>query len=488
MGQGSYHGIGHVDAGDFGFRPGAGGLDNSRALQQALDRGGTVTVREPGVYDIAATAYIASHTSLVFGAGATLRKVPERGDFAYVLLNKGARTGSCDAGISIEGLRLQVNGVDTRAGDIYGLIGQLAFFHVQDLRIEGFRCEDLGRHQFAIHVCTFEDLLVQDVIIRGDKDGVHLGRGRRFAIRDGVFQTHDDAVALNAHDYATSNPELGWIEDGVIERCHDLPEPGGKPSVGFFCRLLGGAWTDWRAGMQVQHSDTVISHGRLYRVQARPDGEVYASTVPPAHAARALEQDGINWGLVQQEAIHTAGVRNVVFRDIFLHNERTSFSVHFDNDRYSRSYYPGAVSPVQQGISLESVRVLHDAPTALLRIDTPLDCISLSRCRLGRGGLLFRDGSELRELGHTAVSMVGCTFASDGEMQLLTNEIAGKSVSLHTAASAVTHKSFIAKTIAGEGQVIADSDLPGLTETGGEPQRRRQPGTTGEGLGRNDRT
>ena len=34
--------------------------------------------------------------------------------------------------------------------------------------------------------------------------------------------TFDDAIALNAHDYATSNPELGWIENGVIENCHDL--------------------------------------------------------------------------------------------------------------------------------------------------------------------------------------------------------------------------------------------------------------------------
>jgi|GEM_PF-6068592 len=51
MGQGLHHGIGHVDAGDFGFRPGANGLDNSRALQQALDRGGTVTVHESGVYE-----------------------------------------------------------------------------------------------------------------------------------------------------------------------------------------------------------------------------------------------------------------------------------------------------------------------------------------------------------------------------------------------------------------------------------------------------
>ena len=75
---------------------------------------------------------------------------------------------------------------------------------------------DLGRAQYAIHVCTFEDVLINDVIIKGDKDGVHLGRGKRFTISNGVFQTFDDAVALNGQDYDVGNPEMGWIEDGVV--------------------------------------------------------------------------------------------------------------------------------------------------------------------------------------------------------------------------------------------------------------------------------
>ncbi len=52
--------------------------------------------------------------------------------------------------------------------------------------------------------------------------------------------------------------------------------------------------------------------------------------------------DGINWGVVQNDVTYTAGVRNVIFRDIFLEKPRIGFSIHFDNDKYSRSYYPGA--------------------------------------------------------------------------------------------------------------------------------------------------
>lgn len=452
--------ISHTDAGDAGFAPEGDGLSNARALQRAVDRGGTISVTRPGTYDIAATVYLGSHTSLTFGSGVVLRKVPERGEFTHVLLNRGALRRERDTGIRIEGLHLRVNGVDRSRGEVYGLNGQIAFFGVRDLRIERFRCEDLGRRQFAIHVCSFEDLTIEDVVIQGDKDGVHLGRGRRFAIRHGVFRTHDDAVALNAHDYATSNPELGWIEDGVVEDCHDLAEAEGTEPRGYFCRILAGAWIDWRAGMEVQHSDTVISDGRLYRVQARPDGTVYTSETRPTHTRGAQVLDGINWGMVQDEAIYTAGVRNVVFRDIFLHNPRTSFSVHFDGDRHSRSYYPGAIVPVQQQIRLDGVRVLHDGPAPLVEVTTPVDCIDLSHCRLGRGGLWFRERSALREYGRTAINMNACTFTNAEAMILLRNDAPGKRIKLRTAASTVIDETFSAEVQAGPGDVVVDSDLP----------------------------
>lgn len=78
--------------------------------------------------------------------------------------------------------------MDVRNFLVPGLHGQIAFFYIRDLRIQRFRCLDLAQLQYAIHVCTFEDIIVDDVIIQGDKDGVHLGRGKRFTIRNGVFR------------------------------------------------------------------------------------------------------------------------------------------------------------------------------------------------------------------------------------------------------------------------------------------------------------
>lgn len=263
---------GFADAADFGFSPDASGLENTKALQKSVEEGGTILISRPGVYKIAGTVYIGSNTSLVFGNDVFLKKVDEEGIFTHVLLNKGALTKTYDHNISVSGLQILVNGIDKPFSEVYGLRGQIAFFYVKDLRIERFRCMDLNRMQFGIHICTFEDLIIEDVIIKGNKDGIHLGRGKRFTIRNGVFQTYDDAIALNAHDYATSNPELGWIENGTIENCHDLNQDN---TTGYFCRILAGGWIDWKPGMEVQQSDAVVSNGRVYRVQAQPDGTMY---------------------------------------------------------------------------------------------------------------------------------------------------------------------------------------------------------------------
>lgn len=334
-----------LDASQFGFSTEATGIQNAKSLQKALNFGGTIIVSKPGTYKIAETVYIGSNTTLDFGNGVFIQKVNENGLFTHVILNKGTLKKAYDQNIAIKGLSILVNGIDKPFSEVYGLRGQLAFFYAKDIRVERFRCMDLTKMQYGIHVCTFEDLIIDDVIIKGEKDGIHLGRGKRFTIKNGVFQTFDDAIALNGHDYATGNPELGWIENGIIENCLDL---NAENTVGYFCRILAGAWTDWKEGMEVQQSDAVISSGRLYRVQAKSDGTKYISKIKPTHTAGSQILDGINWGVVQEDITYTAGVRNVIFRNIFLEKPRIGLSIHFDNDKYSRSYYPNAPIPLQE--------------------------------------------------------------------------------------------------------------------------------------------
>lgn len=452
---------GFTNANDLGFSPDASGIENTKALQQAADRSGTVVISQPGTYKMAGTVYIGSNTTLVFGNDIYLKKVNEKGSFTHVILNKGALTKTYDTNISIEGLQVIVNGIDKSFMEVYGLRGQIAFFYVRDLKIERFRCLDLGSSQFGIHICTFEDLIVDDVIIKGNKDGVHLGRGNRFTIRNGVFQTYDDAIALNAHDYATSNPELGWIENGVVENCHDLNQ---EKTTGYFCRILAGGWIDWRPGMEVQQSDAVISNGKIYRVQARADGTKYKSETQPAHESGSQVLDGINWGMVQTDVTYTAGVRNVIFRNIFLEKPRTGFSVHFDNDRYSRSYYPGAEIPKQEQLTFDNIRVLNEQPTDLFSIGTPVDVLTISNSSFKNNRINFHGNKAMPDYLKTKINIYGCVFNQKGPMNLVVNSVENKVIFLKTSSNIETYDDFSAVVIPGNGKITVDSDLTGLKQ------------------------
>ncbi|WP_054023589.1 hypothetical protein [Bacillus sp. FJAT-28004] len=454
-----------IDAADFGFSPQSTGIDNAIALQKALDASGTIMVSRPGTYKLARTVYIGSYTTLIMGNNVFVQKEDEEGPYSHVILNKGALTKTYDEQISIENLHIVVNGMDIRTfDDVFGLHGQLALFYVKDVRIERFRCMDLGKMQYGIQICTFEDIIIHDVMIKGDKDGVHLGRGKRFHICNGIFQTYDDAVALNAHDYDVGNPELGWIEDGVVENCHDLARSKENDAMGFFCRILAGAWKDWETGMVVQKSDTVVSSGRLYRVKADADNKAYVSNTQPVHQSGSMVIDDINWTVVQDDVVYTAGVRNVTFRSIFLYKARIGFSVHFDNDKYSRSYYPGAPVPHQEQLVFENIRVLHDQKIPFASINTPIDVLTITNSSFKNNSISFHGNKAMTEYYKTRINLVGCVFNQKGLMDLVVNSVENKEIQLNTTASVSIDDDFTANLIPGPGRIHANSDLGGLSK------------------------
>ena len=449
------------DAADFGFSPEATGRANTAALQKAFDAGGTIHVTRPGRYKIADTVFIGDNTSLICDNGVYFVKSDEGKKFANVILNKGALTKTWNSNIEITGLHIVVNGMDVNDWKVFGLRGHLAFFYVKDLRINRFRCLDLGRGLYCIHICTFEDVIVDDVRIFGWKDGVHFGRGRRFTVRNGVFDTGDDPIALNAHDYSTGNPELGWIEDGVIENCHDLYNP--SRTVGYFCRILAGAWCDWREGMEVQQGDSVVSGGSLYRVAMKPDGKTFISKTRPTHKNGQVVLDGINWAWVQDEAIYDCGVRNVVFRDCYLSQPRTAFSVHYDFGRFSRSQYPGAKPPRQEGIVFDNIQVLYTNRVNFLSVATPVDSIAINNCTFRNGGIGFSQNKAMADYGYgrTQIQINGCRFYAGSNWTLISNPIKDKPIDLKTSGNMWYDPAFSAQ-VSEAGQWTIDSDLPGL--------------------------
>ena len=416
-----------VNASDFGFLPENSGDENARALQALADRRGTIIIDRPGEYRLSGTVELESDTSLIFGAGVYIRRcacgdgVMRQG---YVFVNRGAFSRAWNKHISIAGLKLITDRISPSQGfangakQVIGLNAHLAFFYIKDLILRDFELIDLAESGFGIQICTFENAILENLRIEGMKDAVHLGKGSKFVIRHGIFRTYDDPIALNANDYATSNPQMGWIENGLIEDCYDLDQP---ETTGFFARILAGAWREWTPGMTVRHSDSVLSGGRLYRVVMRPDGETYVSRTRPDHADGVRELDGIRWAMVQDDdPTDNCGCRNIHFKDIFLEKKRpVAFAIHFDNDNWSRSYYPNSRAPVQKDITFENIYMLNRIPT-LLMAKTPVNTIRFVNSAIWDSTVELKSvDTEGISYGETNILFTGCEFRGSGSQPLV---------------------------------------------------------------------
>ena len=236
-----------INANQFGFSIANTGAENSRILNELLDQYNHIEITTPGEYPLRDTILIGSNSSLTFADGVVIKREQPEGGNSYLIANKGAYSRTFDENISIIGLRLVCNGVesymppaeDPCSRQIPGLRGHLSFFYIKNLTIRDLTALDLPPKSFGIQVCTFENLVVENVRIEGRKDAVHLGTGKNFIIRNGFFKTFDDPIALNAHDYSSANPQLGWIENGLIENCYDFDD---ADTTGYFCRILAGSW------------------------------------------------------------------------------------------------------------------------------------------------------------------------------------------------------------------------------------------------------
>lgn len=365
------------------------GFKNAKILQEALDKGGDILVDGPGYYRISETLYIGDHTHLTFGEGVYIIRMPSVEGFnRYFIANKGIFDMKVNEDISVIGLHLNANGVahtdpslQNDNGNILGARGHLMFSFVKDLTIKDIVIPDLCPSDYGIQIANFENVLVENIRIEGDKDGIHFGPGKNFVVRHGIFRTHDDPVALNAFDYSGSNTNPGWIENGLIEDCYDLND---ERDVGmcFFARLLCGGWRDWFEGMAVQQSDAAVHNGILYRVRMRPSFDRFISKTPPTHEKGFVELDGITWYRSVDNTGYSAGCRNIHFKDIYVQrNRKCIFGFTQEVSEYCRSYYEKSESPLQENITFENVNVMGDVEM-FCWTNSPVDNITLKDCKI----------------------------------------------------------------------------------------------------------
>ncbi len=352
-----------INANLHGFLPGNDAYENSKALQALVDFGGEIVVEQAGVYDFSEGIEIGDDTTLRFAKGVQLRRQQSRkGRNEIAFVNKGVATRTYNKNIQIIGLHLDCNGIECddwgENSRLFGLRACVGMVFIKNLVIEDYECVGSLKKDYGIQVSAFENIRLEHLYIAGEKDGVHLGWGKGFIIRHARFCTFDDPVALNAFDYIPSNVHVGWIEDGIVEDCYDLDA---EETTGYFCRLLGGAWCDWYAGMKVQFSDTVCSNGRVYRVMARADGQTYTSLTPPCHESGLEEYDGIKWLCVRDEAVYDCGCRNIILRDIHLQKKRkTAIGISLNYDVWANSYYPGCTMIPQENLAFERIYVENE--------------------------------------------------------------------------------------------------------------------------------
>lgn len=341
------------------------GLQNARALQCALDTCGHVVIDCPGVYELGDTILLRSGMSIECVPGVILKRVIPSG-MKYVgnaFINEGAYTGKCDRDIRLNGFTLDINGVESSLPSpenpkrIPGARGHLCFVYVRNLVIENVRVIGLKAKDYGIGVSDFENVHLEGLYAEGDKDGVHFGPGKGFVLKDSSFRTFDDPIALNASDYSRSNPNLGTIENGLIENCTDLNQ---EQTTGFFIRLLVGAWTDWEPGMTVRNSDAVVRDGKIYRVYMEPDGKSYISKTPPEFEKGFQVLDGITWirTNLNGAAPYQAEIRNITFRNLHMNKDRgAGIAVYCNDDDYLHSYREGAEEPVVSGLVFDTVTI-----------------------------------------------------------------------------------------------------------------------------------
>ena len=381
-------------ANEYGFLPGNDGESNARALQSALMGGGEVIVEAAGVYDISETILVDDGTTLIFAEGTQVRRQPsKKGISTPLLLNRGYATETYNKNITIIGLHIDCNGVENEEygfdASCIGLRAHVGMIFIKDLVIRDYECVGLLKEDYGIQISAFENVLIENVYCEGDKDGVHLGWGCNFVVRHGKFRTFDDPIALNAFDYSTSNTHVGWIENGLIEDCYDLDD---RSTTGYFCRILGGAWCDWKKGMAVQHSDTVCHNGMVYRAVLQPDGNFRISDVPPTHSEPwvAKEYGGIKWVRVRNEAVYDCGCRNITIRNIHLQKKRNvAIAISLNNDVWARSYVAGCTPVPQENITLENICIENEVAT-LLDSNHPCNNITVADTDLKDSSLTFR--------------------------------------------------------------------------------------------------
>ena len=384
-----------------------------------MDENLDIEITVPGVYDFEGTLYIPSHRRIRFSDGAVIRRQAEKsGKNGYFMINSGALSGEENEDIGITGLTLYVNNTESAAAlavpelrgllaegedalnkyfdrTVPGLRGQLSFMYIKDLVIKDLTVPDLCSWDYCVHISDFDGVELDGIFIEGSKDAVHFGAGKNFTLRNGVFRTKDDPIALNADDYSPSAPTFGSIENGLIENCRDLEQ---SDTCGYFVRFITGASREWKSGMTVTHSEAVRCGGRFYRAFMPDDGTELVSVTAPSHEKGFAVADGIAWyrthvNLKAEELPRTADIKNITLRGLSSEKTRSVTAALYIPDNENRhGWHPGDDIPVISDVTFDGLSITGRTKTAFL-FKAPAENFKIKNSDLGGAAVRFEQAS-----------------------------------------------------------------------------------------------
>lgn len=404
------------DAARYGFSPEAGADQNVTALQEALNGGGIVSVARPGVYDLNNTVFLDSDTRLTCAPGVIFRKAAP---YCNVLVNRGALTKEYNENITVEGLELSVNGQEAMPTLVYGLRAQMGFFYVKNLTIRNFTCADGGPRQYLFYIVTWSNLLVENVRLVGDKDGIKLNNGHDAIIRNLDLTTYDDGTSLCGTDYPTTLLEVGDVYNVCYSNVTDHQY---KNIFGRTCLILPGSWANYRKGNEYGAGDFCLHEGRLYQSVNNAGFKAVAVAAPIHGSGVGIGADNIAWRFIQPCEFHRTNVYNVTFDNCIFEksgNLIVSWGLpewyYRQYDCIHRPFYPGTERDSSVwGISLRNCRVTGAGPQVLVNVMGNMKDVSMEGCFFNnsRCTVINVDQDSCNE--ELIATLNGCTFLEIG--------------------------------------------------------------------------
>ena len=380
----------HVDKqkkpADFGFSPSAEASMNVAALQTALNGGGVISIDLPGVYDLNDTVFLDSNTKLICAPGVIFRKVAP---YCNVFLNRGALTKEYNDNISIDGLELSVNGQEAKPTLVRGQRAQLGFFYVRNLKIRNFTCSDGESFQFLIYIVTWKNILIENVRLAGEKDGIKLNNGHEAIIRNLDLTTYDDGLSLCGTDYDSVTLEVGDVYNVYCSNITDHQyQLKGKDIFGRTCLIYTGSWADYKKGNKYGNSDFCLNDGKLYQHVLEPGNPIAVSSEAPLHNEGTVTgRDGIPWRFIQPCDFYQTNVYNVSFDSCIFEKGGNIIanwicpSNMYEETPIHRTSYPGTEGNSDSwGISITNCKIVGTPPQILLNLMGNMQNVAISGC------------------------------------------------------------------------------------------------------------